>query len=63
MHLVATPSVVLAGLVPVLIVRNAVRAGGDPLAAALSSAPVAAAIAVLLLGVLRALSFAFRVEQ
>jgi len=63
LHLVAAPSVVLAGLVPVLIVRNAVRAGGDPLAVAASSAPVAAGIAVTLALVLRALSFAFRVEK
>src|SRR5438105_296562 len=63
LHLVAAPSVVLAGMVPVLIVRNAVRAGGDPLAVAASSAPVAAGIAVTLALVLRALSFAFRVEK
>ena len=63
MHLVAAPSVVLAGLVPVLIVRDAVRAGGDPLAAALSSAPAAAVAAVFVLLVLRALRFAFRVER
>jgi hypothetical protein len=63
MHVVAAPSVVLAGLVPVLVVRNAVRAGGDPLAAAAAAAPIAAAVAVLLLLLLRVLEFAFRVEQ
>jgi len=63
MHLVAAPSVVLANLVPVLIVRNAVRADDDPLAAALSSAPTAAAVAIFLLLVLRMLRFAFRMEQ
>jgi hypothetical protein len=63
MHLAAAPSVVLAGLVPVLIVRDAVRAGGDPLAAAVSAAPIAGGVAIFLLLVLRLLEFAFRVEQ
>ncbi|MBO0685594.1 MAG: hypothetical protein J2P45_20755, partial [Candidatus Dormibacteraeota bacterium] len=62
-HAVAAPSIVLAGLVPVLIVRDAVRAGGDPLQAATSAAPVAAGIALILLLLARALSVAFRVEQ
>jgi hypothetical protein len=63
LHLVAAPSVVLAGMVPVLVVRDAVGAGGDPLGGALSSAPIASGVAVLLLLALRALVFAFRVEQ
>jgi hypothetical protein len=63
LHLAAAPSIVLAGLVPVLIVRDAARAGGDPLAAALSAAPIAAGVAIFLLLVLRVLTFAFRVEQ
>jgi hypothetical protein len=63
MHLVAAPSIVLAGLVPVLIVRDVGRAGGDPLAAAGAAGPIAAAVAVLLLLVFRVLEFAFRVEQ
>jgi hypothetical protein len=63
MHLVAAPSVVLAGLVPVLIVRDVARAGGDPLAAAAAAGPIAAGVAVLLLLLFRVLEFAFRVEQ
>jgi hypothetical protein len=63
LHLVAAPSIVLAGLVPVLVVRDAVRAGGDPVVAAVSAGPIAAGVAVILLLVLRLLTFAFRVEQ
>jgi hypothetical protein len=62
-HAVTAPSIVLAGLVPVLVVRDAVRAGGDPLGAALGAAPIGAGVALLLLLLARALTVAFLVEQ
>ncbi|HXM56161.1 MAG TPA: hypothetical protein VOB72_12285, partial [Candidatus Dormibacteraeota bacterium] len=51
----APPSLAIAGLVPVLVVRNAVVAGQDPIQPAVTGAIVVAVLGLLAVTLMRAM--------
>jgi hypothetical protein len=61
-HFAGPPSLAILGLVPILVAREAARAGGDPLAVAIVGGVVVALAAPLAPLALRAMSL-FTVEE